>query len=88
MNSLPKSHFLQITVRKDGLYIENKNGKNIFWDVTSFRPDPRDLLTLNKKYDGQVTFDYENLSLGKLIYFPRRIKITDDFGTKDFVNVR
>lgn len=55
------------------------------WDLTSFRPDPRNFLKKGTLYKGTITFSKENLCDGTEILIPREIKVGKN---KKFNNIR
>ncbi len=55
------------------------------WDITSFRPDPRDSMKKGTLYKGTVTFSKENLCDGTEILIPREIRMGKN---KKFNNIR
>lgn len=58
--------------------------KNIFWCISSFRPDLLPYMVSGKKYTlDNITFDTQNLSNGEKIRIPNKITV----GGKTFQNV-
>lgn len=64
----------KIKLDEKAIYLETSDEK-IFWDVETFRPDPRDELKMNKIYSGKVNFSIENFFSGEEIKVPQKIKI-------------
>ena len=74
---------------RDGVLWLRKGEGYIFWDLGAFRPDPRDFLKKDTYYRGTIHFDYENLSKGEKITFPRRLIVRLGKKSKEnFINVR
>jgi len=94
MDSREKSHFFLkqnaiISLEGKPVYaltynLPNKREQKS-WDITSFRPDPRDSLKKGVSYRGTITFSKENLSDGTEVLIPREIKIGKN---KKFNNIR
>jgi hypothetical protein len=66
------------------LYLTSSQTKLSFWDISSFRPDPREYLTEGRVYSAVIEFESENLCSGEKITIPRKIKTQ----SRVFVNVR
>lgn len=79
---------VNIEVISGVLWLVSPEGKKIFWDINSFRPNLQEKLEDSKKYKADVIFDEENRYDGVIIQFPRIITIHLDKGKKSFVNVR
>jgi hypothetical protein len=62
-----------------------KKNVQISWDITAFRPDPRNFLKKGTVYKGTVIFSKENLCDGTEILIPREIRIGKD---RKFYNIR
>jgi hypothetical protein len=39
--------------------VYSENGKDVYTDITGYRPDPREVLSEKKVYDGTITREYE-----------------------------
>jgi len=66
-------------------YKLSKKGEQKSWDITTFRPDPREFLKKGTLYKGNVIFSKENLYDGTEILIPREIRIGKN---KKFNNIR
>ena len=62
-----------------------KKNEQRSWDISAFRPDPRDFLKKGTLYKGTITFSKENLCDGTEILIPREIRIDKN---KKFNNIR
>ena len=74
----------KIKIDDHAVYLYSGKKSKIFWDVESYRPDPRSHLKMNITYQGNVERDVENLPDGTLIHIPKEIII----GKMKFVMVR
>jgi hypothetical protein len=94
MDSNGKSHFN--STQKADIFLEGepvysltynlpKKNEQKSWDITAFRPDPRDSLKKGTLYKGSITFSKENLYDGTEILIPREIRIGRN---KKFNNIR
>jgi hypothetical protein len=73
----PKRQFFSI------VYITPKN-KNMYMDLTGFRPDPLDYLSPDKKYEAVLTFKKELNEEGIYVDFLQNIKV----GNLIFLKIR
>ncbi|MDX1471493.1 MAG: hypothetical protein R3213_08345 [Flavobacteriaceae bacterium] len=93
MSKKKRSHFHSnallgsIKLENEILYIKIAD-REIFWDSSAFRPDPKDTLVVGKNYASSVILEEENLPSGRLIEFPREIIATVKKSKKRFYNVR
>nr|QBK85679.1 MAG: uncharacterized protein LCMAC101_02740 [Marseillevirus LCMAC101] len=94
MEPKEKSHFVSryradISLKGEPVYALTynlpKKREQKSWDITSFRPDPRNFLKKGTFYKGTVTFSRENLFDGTEILIPREIRIGKN---KKFNNIR
>ncbi len=88
MGTREKSYSADIRLKGEPVYALTynlpKKGEQTSWDITSFRPDPRDFLKKGTLYKGTLTFSKENLCDGTEILIPRMIRI----GGNKFNNIR
>ena len=79
MDTREKSYSAEIFLKGQPVYSLTynlpKKGEQVSWDITSFRPDPREFLKKGTLYKGTITFSKENLCDGTEILIPREIKI-------------
>lgn len=64
--------------------LPKKNEQRSLWDITAFRPDPRNSMKKGILYKGTITFSVENLCDGTEILIPRSVRIKN----KKFNNIR
>jgi hypothetical protein len=73
-----------IIVRDNVLWIDN-----IFWDISAFRPNLKEYLSIDKMYQANVKFEEENLQDGNIIIYPKKIVLKNKLGSeKYFINIR
>lgn len=84
----PNTRYI-ITLTENAMWLKSPKGIQMFWDIGSFRPDPRYFLKSRQKYTAGIQFDQENLLEGNLITFPRILTVMIGKSKKEiFINVR